>query len=140
MIVEEEVYLEHYGKQGMRWGVRTAKTVGRGTKSAAKSVGRGAKKTVKFAKEHPKLTASVVAGAGAAAIILSKKGKTKVNSPTAYPFKASGKGWVTEARDGKTFDTLISNMSKQKSSEDSAIASARKARQILTDKRRARTG
>ena len=33
---EHEVYLEHYGKKGMRWGVRKARKAGRRIKKGAK--------------------------------------------------------------------------------------------------------
>lgn len=104
MIIEEEVYaqhlvndvdifLEHHGVRGMKWGVRKAEAVGRGAVTTAKAVGRGAKATVNWSRAHPKTTASIAAGAVFAGLLLSRK--IAKNSAV----KADAEHWkkVTEA-------------------------------------------
>ncbi len=39
MIIDEELYLEHFGKKGMRWGVRKAKRGDWKTRSASQKTG-----------------------------------------------------------------------------------------------------
>lgn len=100
MIVDEEVYLEHYGVPGMKWGVRSAKTVGRGSKRTIKAVGRSAKKTAKFTKEHPNI---VVGAAFAATLLAAKSGTTrqsakalKINSPDMKRVAQTGIAWKVQ--------------------------------------------
>lgn len=91
MIVDEEVYLEHYGVKGMQWGVRkqqavkVSKAVGRGAAATGrvawkgtKAVGRGVKKTAQWSIEHPKAAAYIASGAAVAVVILRRKHKVRV--------------------------------------------------------------
>lgn len=79
MVIDEEIYLEHFGKKGMKWGVRNAKSVG-------KSIGRGTKKTYKLAKKHPKATASIAAGTVFVVGLLTAKGRNKIPGPDYLDF------------------------------------------------------
>lgn len=85
-------YFEHHGVKGMRWGVRSAKSVGRGVAATGKAIGRGAKATGKFAWNHKKAAASVIVGITAVSIIISRRGKlapSKLPIPTVEQRKAT---------------------------------------------------
>lgn len=124
MIIEEEAYLEHFGKMGMRWGVRnseagggtatTVKAIGRGTVTTAKAIGRGTKATYKWSKAHPKTAISIAAGAAFAIRMLSRHKKTPLSEVRKMPFEARGKGWVIQANDGHTFDVAMKEFTKQR--------------------------
>jgi len=87
MIIAEEDYLAHYGKKGMKWGVRraqaasAAKTTGRVAWAGTKAVGRGTKKAAIWSKDHPKEAAAIGVGALIAAkMIKGKVGKVKLSA------------------------------------------------------------
>lgn len=71
MIIDDEVYLEHYGKKGMRWGQR--------------KVSGGARSTGKFLKKHKKgvaISGTVLVAAGAsfaAGKVSGGKGKVPIS-------------------------------------------------------------
>lgn len=98
---ETEVYLEHYGKKGMRWGVRKARKTGRRVKKGAKSYATAAKKQhqadIKKAQERdakiikavkkkvkalkaPENREKVVIGAMLAGAVVAAIGTAAVNS------------------------------------------------------------
>lgn len=100
MIIEEDVYIEHYGVKGMQWGVRkqqaasAARAAGRGGAVAGKAawrgtkaVGRGTKKTALWVKDHPTETALI--GLGAAYVGLRMRAKVKTAQANRAAIQAS---------------------------------------------------
>jgi hypothetical protein len=100
VIIDEDVYLEHYGVRGMKWGVRrdqaasvgkavgrASKATGRGTVRGAKAVGRGAAATGRFVKENPYLGARVILGATfvAARLVIFGLNHMPARTPLRYP-------------------------------------------------------
>lgn len=117
--MEVEDFLEHHGIKGQRWGIRrenldrisrVAKGTGRVAKRVALATGRGARGTFRFARNHPKITASIVAGTAFTVAVLSRTGSTPVSDAKIAPFSASGKNWIVKAQDGRTFDMLVKTM------------------------------
>ena len=78
MILDEPAYLEHYGKKGMKWGVRNANN-----KLARKQLNSpGAKIGYKIGKainEHPRTARFIAAGATFSATLLTAYGTTRVH-------------------------------------------------------------
>lgn len=106
MIIEEELYLEHYGKKGMQWGVRTAKTAGRGVKTGAQATGRGtkraAKATGKFIKDDPKRAAFIGFGLVYAGVLIAGAlGQKSVDSPGFGTKTQSVSDLINQERDHK---------------------------------------
>lgn len=125
MIVDEQIYLEHFGTKGMKWGVR------RQQKRAAKTEVKEAKNEVALAKEHLKTArgvrkeqrraslkraapfaagVAVVAGAAATTVVLSNSGATPMKTLSSMSFTAQGKDWVTQASSGEALDVAMATL------------------------------
>jgi Ni,Fe-hydrogenase III small subunit len=97
MIVDEEVYLKHFGVKGMRWGQRKSTSSNTDSKDKShKNLKRGA--------------AVIAIGAAAAAVMIAKNGNAKMSDlkkVDPMPFKVSGKNFKIEAATGEALDTAV---------------------------------
>ncbi|MBA2727658.1 MAG: hypothetical protein H0U49_05745 [Parachlamydiaceae bacterium] len=84
MVIDEDIYLEHFGVKGMQWGVRKAVS---GSVSTGKAIGRGTKRTVKYVNRNKKTVAKVAAGAAFAAALLA--GGNKVRNSRIPPISSA---------------------------------------------------
>lgn len=92
----EEVYLEHFGIKGMRWGVRKPEEKGQGRQHAASPA----------QKQHTAVKAAAIAGAVLLGAVLLKRGGVNVvdaRSAKIYLAGAKASGRIL----GKTGKTLI---------------------------------
>lgn len=146
MLIEEDVYLDHYGKKGMHWGVRTAQKVSAPAVKVGGKVGKAIKRqTAPDKKErNKKIAIGIGTAAGAAAIaagaIYARKHmhtsiKELPSSPNISPKTIVSAPHIYKINDDKGIsDYLHSRVANSHSSEHEKFIAAFSARQAIINK------
>lgn len=115
MVIDEEVYLEHYGVKGMKWGVRGFKAGIKPLTGASKAAGKlavkgilkGTKGAAKFSWKHPKTAAVIAVGSYFAARFVKKKANQKMSEVKNSEQAQAGKARLDKMANNGYFNVSV---------------------------------